>query len=65
MLKAEEQMELAVLKKHGRSIRGPGLRQAGNGIEGRSIATLSLEAAEQFRQPPEVHVRRGAEQALE
>src|SRR5438034_1512217 len=44
---------------------GPCLRCAGDGIEHRPTPPLALETAEQFRQPPQIHVARGVEQALE
>ena len=44
---------------------GPGLRRAGDGIEHRSAPPFALESAEQFRQPPQVHVAGGIEQGLE
>src|SRR4051794_4917042 len=44
---------------------GPGLRRAGDRIERRAAPLLAPEAAEQFGQPPQVHVGRRVEQALE
>src|SRR5438874_2609440 len=44
---------------------GPGLRRACHRIERRAAMLLASEAAEQFGQPPQVHVGRGVEQSLE
>ena len=44
---------------------GPGLRRASDRIKRRPAMALAAEAAEQFRQPPQVHIGRGVEQALE
>src|SRR5207253_4684576 len=44
-----------------RRYRRPGLRRARHRIERRRLAALALEAAEELRQPREMHVRRGVE----
>src|SRR5204862_5303721 len=52
--------------QHGESRTArPRLRRAGNRIEHRAAPPLAPETAEQFRQPPQIHVARSVEQALE
>ena len=53
------------LQERKRRARGPGLRRAGDRIKRRPALASALEAAIEFGQPPQVHVGRGIEQALE
>src|SRR5262245_10067195 len=43
---------------------GPSLRRARDRIKRRTLPAFALEAAEEFRQAPQVHVGRAIEQAL-
>src|SRR5467141_171285 len=43
----------------------PGLRRASNRVQRRAAASFTLKPAEQFGEPPQIHIARGIEQALE
>lgn len=47
----------AGLEERERRARGPGLRRAGDGVEGRRLAAPALEAAEKLGKPAQMHLR--------
>src|SRR6185437_4629164 len=60
----ELQAERRLDKREGRGA-GPGLRRAGDRVEGRSAVGLTTEAAEELGQSAQIHVGRCIEQTLE